>query len=109
MSESERKVVLREERSEHDLSYLEAYVDSGGALHIDGQDLGPGTEIISSDGEYEWFQTVAAGDVPRLLALLGGTPGEDILDVLERYTGERSYELEKLLHSGGIPYEFTSW
>ena len=63
-----RKVTLRAERSGTDYRHLEAYVDAAGVLHIDGQDLGPGTSIVSDDGEYEWFETIAAADVPRLIA-----------------------------------------
>jgi hypothetical protein len=60
-------------------------------LHIDGQDLGPGTAPVSSDGEYEWFKTIRAGDVPKVVMLLGGDADDDVLNLLEaRYTGEGS-------------------
>lgn len=98
-----RKVVLRSERSGQDSRHLWAYVDEGGRLHIDGQDLGPATSPVSSDGEYEWFETIAAADVPRVVELLGGRPGEDVLDVLERdFTGAGSYELEARLRASSI-------
>ncbi len=75
-------------------------------MHIDGQDLGPATAPVSSDGEYEWFTTVAAEHVPRLLELLGAAPAGDILDVLkERFTGVRSYDLERILRGGDVPVE----
>jgi hypothetical protein len=108
MSEPTRKVTLRDERSGKDWRNLWAYVGPDGALHIDGQDLGPSTAMMSSDGEYEWFKTIAAIHVPRLLTLLGGQPGDDILDVLASYTGEHSYELEKLLRESDIPVNFFS-
>jgi hypothetical protein len=105
-----RKVVLREERHDKDYRYLEAYLDEEGALHIDGQDLGPSTAIISSDGEYEWFRTIAAEDVPRLAAVLGAAPGEGILDLLERkYRGADAHELERLLSDSGIAFKFYSF
>lgn len=105
-----RKVTLRAERSGADYRHLEAYIDAAGALHIDGQDLGPGTSIVSDDGEYEWFGTIAAADVPRLVALLGGQPGDNVLDLLERdYTGTGSYELEKRLREGDIPVTRHVW
>jgi hypothetical protein len=98
-----RKVTLRSERSGNDSRYLWAYVDEDGRLHVDGQDLGPATASVSSDGEYEWFETIAAADVPRVVELLGGGPGEDVLDVLERdFTGNRSYELEARLRDSDI-------
>jgi hypothetical protein len=83
--------------------------DSEGALHIDGQDLGPGTSPISDDGEYEWFQTIRAEHLPRLVQLLGGESGRDVMGLLaERFTGAGSYELERILREGGIPIEFSS-
>jgi len=105
-----RKVSLREERDGDDWRFLWAYVDAAGALHIDGQDLGPSTAIVSSDGEYEWFKTVAAADVPRVVALLGGQPGDDVLDLLERdFTGARSYDLEARLRASDIPIHLHTW
>lgn len=105
-----RKVTLREERNGRDFRWLGAYVDGAGNLHIDGQDLGPGTAPESDDGEYEWFKTVAAVDVPRLLTLLGRQPGDDVLDVLAAgWTGLRSYELERLLRESGIPLNLHTW
>lgn len=105
-----RRVTLRTERQGRDYRHLEAYVDVEGALHVDGHDLGPGTAMVSDDGEYEWFQTIAAADVPRLVELLGGAPGEHVLDVLERgWTGPRSYDLEALLRKGDIPVERVVW
>ena len=110
MAEPPRRVTLRQERTGADSRFLEAYLDATGDLHLDGQDLGPGTAPVSDDGEYEWFQRIAAADVPRLLALLGATPGEDVLDVLERgWRGARSYDLERLLRSSGIPVDRTVW
>ena len=105
-----RKVMLREERTGRDGRFLWAYVDDSGRLHIDGQDLGPGTAPVSSDGEYEWFSTIAAADVPRVVALLGGQPGDDVLDVLERgFTGAASYDLEARLRASDIPVEISTW
>ncbi len=98
-----REVVLRDERRGRDSRRLWAYADERG-LHIDGQDLGPGTAVVSGDGEYEWFKTFAPENVPQEVVLLDGQPGEDVLDVLERWVG-RSYELEALLRESGIPHE----
>ena len=109
-SDNKRVVVLREERHGADYRYLCAYVDEQRRLHIDGQDLGPGTAIVSSDGEYEWFQTIAAEDIPRVVALLDGGAGDDVLELLERHwTGARSYELERRLRGSGIRIQRTVW
>lgn len=105
-----RVVVLRHERDGQNVRTLDARVDAQGHLCIAGQDLGPMTAMVSDDGEYEWSRTYAAADVPRLFALLGGTPGEDVLSVLERdWSGRRSYELEALTRDCGIEFTFWSW
>ena len=105
-----RSVTLRQERDGKDVRWLGAYVDGAGALHIDGQDLGPGTAMVSSDGEYEWFMTIAPTDVERLVTLLGGQPGDDVLDLLEQgWTGSRSYDFERLLRQSGIPVNLFTW
>src|ERR1700738_1396918 len=80
----QRRVVLRDQREGHDSRHLCAYLDNEGGLHIDGQDLGPSTGLVSEDGEYEWFQRIPARKVPHLVAILGGDPGDDVLDILER-------------------------
>ena len=48
-----RVVTLRDEVDGPDSRHLWAHIDQEGNLHIDGQDLGPKTAIVSSDGEYE--------------------------------------------------------
>ena len=100
-----RTVTLRSETSGPDRRYLGASIVDN-QLHIEGQDLGPKTSMVSRDGEYEWIHVVARRDFPALIAALGGEPGEDILDVLERVaTGDGSYELERLLRDGVVPCE----
>src|SRR5215210_7404301 len=102
-----RTVVLRDEHHGNDHRHLSAYLDDEGALHVDGHDLGPGTEMVSSDGEYEWFETIAAADVPRLTVRLGAAPGEDVVE--RDWTGRRSYDLEALLREGDIPVQRFVW
>ena len=106
----DRRVSLRAERDGRDSRYLDAYLDGEGNLHIDGQDLGPSTAPVSSDGEYEWFQLIRASDLPRLKELLGADPGESILDILEgSWTGRRSYDLEKALRESDIHVSRHVW
>lgn len=103
-------MILRQERDGADTRWLGAYVDGAGALHVDGHDLGPRTAMVSSDGEYEWFKTVAAPNVYRVVALLGGGPGDDVLELLERdWTGARSYDFERLLRESDIPVKLVTW
>jgi hypothetical protein len=112
-----RRIVLRDERDGADHRHLEAYLDTDGDLHIDGQDLGPATAPVSGDGEYEWFQTIRAEHLPDLLAALGGgapasevRAGDLVLDVLaDRFTGPGSYDLEAVLRTGPVPVERWVW
>ena len=105
-----RVVTLRDEVDGPDSRHLWAHLDQEGNLHIDGQDLGPKTAIVSSDGEYEWFETIKKTDVPKLIGLLGGKPDDDILDVLEEnWTGQRAADLEALLRKGDVELERFVW
>lgn len=105
-----RSVRLRDERTETDRQVLDASIDEDGALRIDGHDLGPGTRAIRAEGEYEWRWTIASSHIPLVRAVVGCAPGEDLLGALaERYRGERSHELERLLRESEIPREFWSW
>ena len=101
----EPTIVLRDEKRP-DGSHLGlwAYLDEAGQLHIDGQDLGPVTRSVSTDGEYAYFKILTPKDIPRFLKLLGGTPEDDILDLLKgKWTGEKSYELEDIMRECDIP------
>ncbi len=107
----EPSTTLRSEsRSDGSRLNLWAYLDSAGRLHLDGQELGPVTRSISADGEYEYFKMIARDDIPRLVELLGGEPGQDILELLARdWAGERSYRLEDILREGPIEVELATW
>jgi hypothetical protein len=105
-----RQVTLRDERSGTDSRHLVAHLDDDGNLHIDGQDLGPGTAPVSNDGEYEWLEKISADDLPRLLVLLGAPAGALILDVLDQqWTGIRAYDLERLIRESDIRVERFVW
>ena len=85
MGTSDRVVKLRDGENGR---YLTTYVDEPGQLHLDGEDFGSAIGVITRRNSYEWFQTVAADDVPRAVELLDGQQGEDVLGLLERdYTG----------------------
>ena len=94
-----RKVELRNQKLDSGIrSALDAWIDRLGDLHLDGQDLGLPPGMMGHDDEYEYFKTIAASDVPALVTLLGGEPGEEVLDLLARdWTGDRSFALERLL------------
>lgn len=101
-----RRVTLRAERRPSERDWLWAYVDHDGALHVDGQDIDPALESRFGKDEVEIFQTVRPEHVGRLVEMLGGEPGCDVLDLLaERCTGPGSYELQRLLNGGAVPVE----
>lgn len=105
----ERVVVLRNEHGERDSRHLRARLRSNGDLCIEGHDLGPGTSVVSGDGEYEWFKTVRSQHINELRRLIGAGASEDLLDFLgEHFSGSASYDLEQLLRSGDVPVEFFS-
>jgi hypothetical protein len=107
-----RTVYLREERSGRDRRWLDAYIDAEGNLVISGHDLGPATAVMSDEHEYEWSHTFPTSSLPLLLSALGGTDGEDLLDLLaSRYTGQNSYELEAVIRDtrDTVPRRFWSW
>jgi hypothetical protein len=101
---SPKKTILRNERRGKDVLSLWASLDAEGSLRIEGQDLGPTAAIVSPDAEYEWIELIEAADIPRLVELLGGIAGTDILTLLEeRFTGRGSYEFERLLRESDVP------
>ena len=105
-----RTVTLREEDDGEDSRLLTASITPDGDLAVEGHDGGPATAVVSSTGEYEWVSTVAAADLGRLVALLGGPTGADLLDVLEQsYTGAGSYDLERILRESDLPVERWTW
>jgi hypothetical protein len=110
MSGKTRRVTLRDETSGLDRRWLWAYLDDEDNLHIDGQDLGPGTALVSTDGDYEWFEKISAHDLPKLLTLLGAPPDADVLDVLEgQWSGEKAGDLETLIRKSGFKVETSVW
>ena len=104
-----RIVTLRNETDGLDSRELFVFVDQEG-LQIRGHDIGPETAIVSSTGEYEWFETVRSADLPELIGLLGADPAEDIPDVLEEnWTGPRAGKFEMLLSESDIDVPLSIW
>jgi hypothetical protein len=110
MASRKPRVQLRHEVSGRDRRFLTASITDAGDLLIEGQDLGPSTSFVSSDGEYEWWRTIKAEHLPALLQLLDAPPGSDVLQVLaSHWTGPASHELEKRIRDSGIPSELSTW
>lgn len=105
-----RTVTLRDEVDGPNRRSLCAYLDERGDLHIDGQDLGPITSVVSSDGEYEWGRVIGSDDIPSLARLVKAQPGQDILDVLEHsWSGRMAGQLEELIRASDIKARFWVW
>jgi hypothetical protein len=96
-------VVLRDERDGEDHRYLTARRNEAGDLLVEGEDWGPATRPVSSDGEYEWGWTVPADKIPELLRVLDADPEADVLHVLSaRFSGAASYVLERRLRESRL-------
>jgi hypothetical protein len=106
-----RSVKLQDEgRGDGSWLNVNATLERDGTLKISGQDFGPVTKGVSSDGEYEWFYIVAAEDVPALVVALGGKHGADVIDLLaQRWSGDAAYELGEAVRSSGVQYRFSTY
>lgn len=62
--------------------WVNAELHSGGQLVFAGHDLNPHNLYHA---EYEYTVTVAAQDVPKLLAALGGDAGDDLLALIQAH------------------------
>ena len=103
-------LVLRDEVSPTERRHLSVTLRDGGALRIEGHDLGDGVERAIGNGvrEYEWLTEVEAADLPRLADALGGDPGADILDVIRRTCLADPARLEQTIRTAGIKPRFWS-
>ena len=99
----ERTVTLREIDRGPDHFALWATLAEGGDLLIEGQDLGPGTAPVSSDGEYEYSYLIAADKLPSLCEVVGLPAGGDLVEHLAaEFSGEASWRLEDIIRSSGL-------
>jgi hypothetical protein len=82
-----------------------AALDESGALSIEGQSLSSSADFY----EYEWAFRVVAEQVPRLVAALGGTAGDDVLALLvEHCRVHHPPDFPGLMDGAAIEYEFWS-
>lgn len=102
--------LFAEHREDGSSLYLRARVSEEGDLRIEGQDLGPVTAAVSSDGEYEYLYTIQSEDVAALGAALGGEADDDILEVLkDSWSGAKSHGLEEAIRHSGVPFTFSCY
>jgi hypothetical protein len=99
-----RRLTLRcEHRPDGNSFDLEATLDADGTLTLRGHNIGP----LVAHGDYEYWYTVTAEHVPALVVALGGEPGTDIIDVMQRRgSGIAALEIRKVIEHSEIEYEF---
>lgn len=100
----QKKAILRNQRDEGGLRYLEAQLKWNGDVVIEGQDLGKGVEDAFGCSEYEWTWVIKSKNVRLLRNVLDNT--EDIIQTLEKYYSDKNAsKLYDFLESNKIPIE----
>jgi hypothetical protein len=82
-----------------------------GEVRIEGQDLGDAVESIMGAGirEYEWTWTIASGDVDAAVAALGGSEGDDLLELLAAWASAHGdQDPGRFLKDAGVRMDFWS-
>jgi hypothetical protein len=87
--------------------HIDVVLTDDGDLVFEGQDLAPPMKDID---EYEYWVKVRAADVPAVVAALGGSPGDDVLDLLVAH-GEEIVTLgeSRWVRSLGLTPEISVW
>jgi hypothetical protein len=93
----EQRLTIYDATAEGDRNILEAVVTVAGDLVLEGQDIGPGAEKIFGDSDFEYWQTVEAAQVPRVLLEL----------IKDRF--QTHAEIVAWLEQKGIPSELRSY
>jgi hypothetical protein len=106
-----RSVTLRSEIAGRDRHSLTIGLDENGDVRIEGQDLGPSVAEWWGEGrtEYEWTITIAAADVSAYVRCLGGSPGDDVLELVRAcYDRDSRCASQSFLNGHGIPNDLWS-
>ena len=74
-----RRTIWRRDRL-----FVQAVITDDGDLVFEGQDLNGRLGYA----EYEYWVTAPAALVPRVVSALGGSPGDDVLDLLAEHAEE---------------------
>jgi hypothetical protein len=88
--------------------HLEAMLLANGTIRITGQDVSNGVLENDEFSSYQWTWRLDAIDVPRAAAVLGGEPGEDPLEVLDRWMAANPTDPGMVLSQAGVPIQFQS-
>jgi hypothetical protein len=99
-------VVLRHTEGPDGVRHLEARRQPDGSVVIEGQDLGRGVESVFGSTEYEWARTIPAASLPEAIHALGGAPGDELLELLARWTDANGgLDPSVALDQAGVPME----
>jgi hypothetical protein len=72
-------------------------------LEVSGDSFHPDPMPGSDSGDHEWRYKIRNSDLPELIGLLGGNPGDDIIDLLaQNSTGSRADEFERIVRDSDI-------
>ena len=102
-------VVLRDLQDDDGFQGLRASRGPGGAIRIDGHDLGRGVDGVFGAGlsESEWCWTVEPDAVPAAVAALDGWEGDDPLRLLAAWSAAHGgNDPGSHLRDAGVPIAF---
>ena len=98
-----RYVQMRNERTESSGRTMSVSLDPDDNLEVSGDSYHPDPMPGSDSGDHEWGYKIRHSDLPELIGLLGGNPGDDIIDLLaQNFTGSRADEFERVVRDSGI-------
>ena len=92
-----RKIVLRERRTEKDVSILVAKIDDHDDLILEGHDVGEAPKKFWGDSDYEYYRVIKKDYKDTILLWL----------IKERFDTDSDFKL--WLDEKGIPNQFWNW
>jgi hypothetical protein len=106
-----RRLVLRDTRNDRGTQYEAAQIEDDGTLRVTGHHTGPGVSEFFGDAitTYDWAYVIAPERVAALLTLLGGHPGDDVLDLLATYHHQNGGQINDLLRGPQVAATFSNW
>ncbi len=107
LSLGQKKVVLREDRTEEGYFYLGASLNDNGDIEIEGQDLGPRVKELFDCIEYEWKWTIKRQHI-NLLKFNLSSRGNILLSLKRSFANENATNLYSFLCDCNIPFETWS-
>jgi hypothetical protein len=98
-----RYVQMRNERTESSGRTMSVSLEPDDNLEVSGDSFHPDPMPGSDSGDHEWRYKIRNSDLPELIGLLGGNPGDDIIDLLaQNFTGSKADEFERIVRDSDI-------